>query len=812
MASLGMGNFVGGFGQGLGQGLNLYDKFLQIQQTEQDQAAQAKVTKQNQQRAAVGLAAADPGYVQPPGTPPQALQAGDATGALPTDNLIPTAPGMPASMSNPVTGDNSSGIPNSLAAIPGQTAMATPVQKAAAMPQLPTPRAITPNYSVPNAPTFTPSTDPIAAPTSVPAPVALAGSSAPPSTTLPPIVVTAAAPPGVTPTTAMPTAVPLNRPTRNNNPLDLRRGPDDTTSPVDADGYRVFSTPTDGFSAGVSQLQSNVSQGTDTIAKIVNKLVPADDGKDPTLKGNKPGPYADAVAKTLGIGVDTKLTPDQVPQVAWAMSLQEGYGRDMTGAPAPDSAVPQSAVPQSALRPRSDWYGKPPVDADGVPQRTAVPTTQTQSPALPPGHHIVTQEEYDAQGEQNYINSGRPSLMKIGYAMRDARLTSAEQAQRVASGNIELAQKRTQQQITDAQQVAMSGNVNGGLDMLVNAETHGVPNGFGMVYDKADGPPTVDGKYIISHTLNGRVIDKEEPRTLGQIFGEAQAIASGKDSYLDWLSKSSEAKKNDADARYLDSEARNAQARIDAGLPVAEADRAKAEAYAAKTNAASNEAIRAATEEAKRQSIENEKKKQDLLTTYNNPQLPMSARNQALAGYMAINGTPNIPKVEVGADGVARINNNLLDPDGPLYNSPEMGNVMVPYGMADKDIGKDPEYIKNGGSISMVVTPNGRRFVSSKLPRDANGNQVTGTYAEIRAMVRGGPKSTGRASAMPGTPATPTTATIRPDPSTGPSRPIDPNWRRNINYTPDWVPAVGRAIQGPRNWRNPNGYDPATEK
>lgn len=113
--------------------------------------------------------------------------------------------------------------------------------------------------------------------------------------------------------------------------------------------YAKFDTLDNGVSAHTNLLKSYVERGIDTPAKIAARWAPA--GAD----GNDPVAYAAGIAQRLGIGVNDKITLDQVPAFQQAQAVQENnmFGRDGKTAPGPSSHAPASAPTQAPLDPQT---------------------------------------------------------------------------------------------------------------------------------------------------------------------------------------------------------------------------------------------------------------------------------------------------------------------------------------------------------------------------------------------------------------------------------------------------------------------------
>lgn len=106
---------------------------------------------------------------------------------------------------------------------------------------------------------------------------------------------------------------------RNKNYLNVKNKPDDPwndaegkPSGTDAHGHAVFSSAAFGVRAGLLQLRAYFLKHTpkrQTINDIISEWAPADDTEG-SLEGgrpNQPGPYAEFVARQMGVGVNDKL-------------------------------------------------------------------------------------------------------------------------------------------------------------------------------------------------------------------------------------------------------------------------------------------------------------------------------------------------------------------------------------------------------------------------------------------------------------------------------------------------------------------------
>lgn len=116
--------------------------------------------------------------------------------------------------------------------------------------------------------------------------------------------------------------------------------------------FARFNTIQDGINAQTQLLKSYIARGYDTPAKIAARWAPAGDGS------NNPVQYAANVAKALGIGVNDKISPDQISAFQHAQAMQEnsmygsalangsttpkGSGHSLTGKPASIDIDPES--------------------------------------------------------------------------------------------------------------------------------------------------------------------------------------------------------------------------------------------------------------------------------------------------------------------------------------------------------------------------------------------------------------------------------------------------------------------------------------
>lgn len=138
------------------------------------------------------------------------------------------------------------------------------------------------------------------------------------------------------------------RSVRNNNPGNLKATPFTRSQPgyagVDNAGYAIFNSPEDGLSAQTQLLSGKgyYGGGRKTVAAIVNKWAPSK-----TVGGdNTPAQTANYIAyvsKQLGVKPTDVLTPQQLPQLAQAMSRFEAGATGHAGS----VRVPPNAVPQA---------------------------------------------------------------------------------------------------------------------------------------------------------------------------------------------------------------------------------------------------------------------------------------------------------------------------------------------------------------------------------------------------------------------------------------------------------------------------------
>lgn len=128
-----------------------------------------------------------------------------------------------------------------------------------------------------------------------------------------------------------------------NNPGGIIDGKFASTQPgyAGANGrYASFKTMQDGVNAQTALLNSYVSRGFDTPAKIAARWAPKGDGN------NDPTAYAAGIAKTMGIGVNDKIGPSQIGAFQRAQALQENasYGSKAPAGPRVIASNTQSAI------------------------------------------------------------------------------------------------------------------------------------------------------------------------------------------------------------------------------------------------------------------------------------------------------------------------------------------------------------------------------------------------------------------------------------------------------------------------------------
>lgn len=97
-----------------------------------------------------------------------------------------------------------------------------------------------------------------------------------------------------------------NRPTRNNNPGDLKppNGAGNFWAGqvgVDSEGFAIFATANDGWAALMTNIRAHIARHPgQTILQWIESYAPASDGNDPAS-------YAAAIAAAVGSSVQTAL-------------------------------------------------------------------------------------------------------------------------------------------------------------------------------------------------------------------------------------------------------------------------------------------------------------------------------------------------------------------------------------------------------------------------------------------------------------------------------------------------------------------------
>jgi RHS repeat-associated protein len=111
---------------------------------------------------------------------------------------------------------------------------------------------------------------------------------------------------------------------RDNNPGNNIAG----AGKIGRDGaFVIFASPSEGWDALVDNIGKHTNWDTD-ILDLIKTRTPADDGKNPLLKGNDPEGYAKRVAAQVGVETSTKLSSldlDQLNTLVVAIGREEGY-------------------------------------------------------------------------------------------------------------------------------------------------------------------------------------------------------------------------------------------------------------------------------------------------------------------------------------------------------------------------------------------------------------------------------------------------------------------------------------------------------
>lgn len=137
---------------------------------------------------------------------------------------------------------------------------------------------------------------------------------------------------------------------RNNNPGNIEDGEFARSLPgyAGSDGrFAIFDTPEAGTQAKTRLLGSYIQRGFDTPAKIINRWAPPSDN-------NPTADYAAYVAQRVGLGVNDRVTPDQIPALAQAIAEFENgqtQGEDVqfTAAPMPPHGGDVTSLSDEAL-------------------------------------------------------------------------------------------------------------------------------------------------------------------------------------------------------------------------------------------------------------------------------------------------------------------------------------------------------------------------------------------------------------------------------------------------------------------------------
>lgn len=147
-------------------------------------------------------------------------------------------------------------------------------------------------------------------------------------------------PPAPAPRPAAPARPSQPRGLRNNNPGNIEDGAFARSLPgyAGSDGrFARFENASAGAEAAPRLLRSYLERGFDTPAAIINRWAPPSDN-NPTAQ------YAAYVAQRVGVDVNDRITPDQVPLVAQAIAEFEN-GQTVRGAPAAQASAPPPPPP-----------------------------------------------------------------------------------------------------------------------------------------------------------------------------------------------------------------------------------------------------------------------------------------------------------------------------------------------------------------------------------------------------------------------------------------------------------------------------------
>lgn len=124
---------------------------------------------------------------------------------------------------------------------------------------------------------------------------------------------------------------------RNNNPGNIEDGSFARSLPgyAGSDGrFAIFNSPDAGNAAKSRLLGSYIERGFDTPASIINRWAPPSDN-NPTSQ------YADYVARRAGVGVNDRVTADQIPLIAQAISEFENGNTVPVGGDLQFTSAPQ---------------------------------------------------------------------------------------------------------------------------------------------------------------------------------------------------------------------------------------------------------------------------------------------------------------------------------------------------------------------------------------------------------------------------------------------------------------------------------------
>jgi len=127
---------------------------------------------------------------------------------------------------------------------------------------------------------------------------------------------------------------PNSRAARNNNPGNIKAVEDQRR---DAQGFRIFATLAEGVEAMQKNVERRVSEGYDTITKLIAAYEGTDTQKDPKATAA----YIARVARTTGLDANATITADELPAILAAMTRQEAGLKDSRG------GTPRGATPNA---------------------------------------------------------------------------------------------------------------------------------------------------------------------------------------------------------------------------------------------------------------------------------------------------------------------------------------------------------------------------------------------------------------------------------------------------------------------------------